>query len=230
MRRRIRHVDAETQRLAPRGRHMERACQSIEQRERAAEIAVMMLGIGRMVDLVMRGPQQPFSPARPERDPQMRMLEMGERDGEAQHQRIGAADLPVRHRPDQMHRHPADRADDDRRDRRKADRPARVDAQDGEQRQAVGAVMHPMQRPQSRYLVAQPMIEPIGEFIGQKDHDGEQRHRDDGGQRGERLRPCPARQCRIDRVGHGRGAQRQPAEQQAIAEQAEQRPDDIGAT
>jgi hypothetical protein len=69
-------IDTEPQRLASRLRLQQRAAQPIEQRERAAEIAVVMARIGRVVELVMGRAQYPSAPSPGRREPDVRMLKI----------------------------------------------------------------------------------------------------------------------------------------------------------
>ena len=85
----MRHVDAEFDRLPRRFGHGEGAEHSVKQRQAIAEIAVMMFGRDRMVDLVMCGPEYPAAPTWAECHPQMRMLEVRNHDAGEQHHDVG---------------------------------------------------------------------------------------------------------------------------------------------
>jgi hypothetical protein len=71
-------VDAEFDRLACRFGHEKCAEQPVEKGQDIAEIAIMMLGCDRMMQLMMRGAEDPATPARAEGDPEMCMLEMSD--------------------------------------------------------------------------------------------------------------------------------------------------------
>ena len=62
-------IDAELDRLPVKVGHCEGAKQPVEHRQTIAEIAVMMFGRNRMMDLMMRGAEDVFPPTWPECDP-----------------------------------------------------------------------------------------------------------------------------------------------------------------
>ena len=86
----MRRFDPELDRLAYRLGHGEGAEQPVEQRQDIAKIAVMMFGRDRMMELVVRGAEDPTTPARAKGDPQMRMLEMADQNRADHRQSIGA--------------------------------------------------------------------------------------------------------------------------------------------
>ena len=48
-----------------------------------------------------------------------------------------------------------------------------MDAEIGDRGQHLGGVVHFVEFPQQRHLVAEPMIEPVAELIGEEHYDGD---------------------------------------------------------
>ena len=103
-----------------------------------------------------------------------------------------------------------------------------MDAEIGERREHFRGVVHFVEFPQQRHLVAEPVIEPVAELVGEEQHHGDDRARDVRRQRRGRHRADERDQAGDDAVRDELIGQDRPAEHHAEHEHVEEQIADVG--
>ena len=97
-----------------------------------------------------------------------------------------------------------------------------------QRREHLRGVVHFVEFPQQRHLVAEPVVEPVAELVGEEQHHGDDGARDVNGQRRRRDRTEQRVQAGDDAVGDELIGQHRPAEHDAEHEDVEEQIADVG--
>src|SRR3990172_2622444 len=169
-------LDAEDQLLALLARNMQRSCQPVAKPQKIAQVLVEVRGIGRMMDLMMRRAEKQPAPWAREGDPELRMLQGADEEREEQHDGVGVGDRELLDRRSQQVVEGAARdAGEQRQDIVEHQRVDRVHTKIGQWGEDLGFVVDLMKLPEERNVVAEVVVDEIGELVGH-----EQRNRQNG--------------------------------------------------
>ncbi len=177
-------ADAEAQLLASPGGKVEGAEQPIPDREAAAQVLVEVDRIAGVMDLMMRGAHDQPAQRAAQRDPHVRMLQVGVAVDEQHQQDVG---LRQRVLSGRLSEHVMAQAVADRRREREDvgedQHVAGMDAEGRHRREHGRGMVNLVEFPHEGHAVAEVVVDPVAELVGQEQQQRDHRARDERGQR-----------------------------------------------
>jgi hypothetical protein len=223
-------------RLDPKGRDLAFGRRNVQgpehpvpQREAASQILVEMRRIARVVNLMMgRAHEQPAQPSG-KCDPDLRMLQVDVNIDEEHEDDVVLRDPVLMGAPaQQVLAEAAGEPGEDREDVEEDAHIHRMDAEVRHRRQHRRSMVNLVEFPEERNPVAEIMIEPVAELVGEKQRHGHDRAHDERRQRRRRGWPKYRREHADDAVGEELVRNGGPTQQHTGQEDVEEQITEIG--